>query len=297
MRQCGLFVGLTTLDWLYLADDLPDRNQKMVALDYAMAAGGPATNAAVTFSYLGHSARLLAALGRHPISSLIRSDLQTWGVNWVDLTPDRPEPLPTSSIIVIQATGERSVISINAVKSQAAAHTIPADILQGVEIVLIDGHQMIVSEEIANQAQAMKIPIVIDGGSWKPGFERVLPYADYVIGSANFHPPACQTLEDTFSYLQALEIPHIAITQGDRPIQFVSRGQTGEIPVPKIQPIDTLGAGDVFHGAFCHFIGRSNFETALAQSATIAARSCRSFGTRAWMKSESGYSETIPHLG
>ncbi|WP_416672185.1 sugar kinase [Egbenema bharatensis] len=288
MSQRGLFVGLTTLDWLYLADAPPDRNQKIVALDYAMAAGGPATNAAVTFGHLGNTAILLTSLGQHPISPLIQSDLQTWGVDWIDLTPDRLEPLPTSSIIVTQATGERSVISINAVKSQAPAHIIPADILQGVEIVLIDGHQMIVSEEIASRAQAMKIPIVVDGGSWKPGFERVLPYADYVIGSANFHPPGCQTLEDTFSYLQGLEIPHIAITQGDRPIQFVSRGQTGEIPVPKIQAIDTLGAGDVFHGAFCHFIGRSNFATALAESAIVAARSCRSFGTRAWMKSESG---------
>jgi sugar/nucleoside kinase (ribokinase family) len=287
MGQRGLFVGLTTLDWLYLAEHLPDRNQKLVALDYAMAAGGPAANAAVTFGYLGNAATLLTSLGQHPISALVQSDLQTWGVDWIDLTPDRLEPLPTSSIIVTQATGERSVISMNAVKAQASAHAIPADILQGVEIVLIDGHQMTVSEEIARRAQAINIPIVIDGGSWKPGFEGVLPYADYVIGSANFHPPGCQTLEDTLSYLQGLEIPHIAITQGDRPIQFVNQDESGEIPVPQIQAIDTLGAGDVFHGAFCHFIGRSNFETALAESAIVAARSCRSFGTRAWMRSDS----------
>ena len=45
----GLFVGLVTLDVVYLTDHPPTRNQKIVASDYTVAAGGPATNAAVAF--------------------------------------------------------------------------------------------------------------------------------------------------------------------------------------------------------------------------------------------------------
>ena len=46
----GLFVGLVTLDLIYLAESPPKNNQKLVADDYLVAAGGPVTNAAVAFS-------------------------------------------------------------------------------------------------------------------------------------------------------------------------------------------------------------------------------------------------------
>ena len=49
----GLFVGLTTLDFIYLSEGLPQSNEKIVALDTAISTGGPATNAAVTFAYFG----------------------------------------------------------------------------------------------------------------------------------------------------------------------------------------------------------------------------------------------------
>lgn len=288
-KSRGLFVGLITLDLLYLTTDLPDRNQKIVALDYTMAAGGPATNAAVTFSYLGNNATLLGSLGHHPMSTLVLSDLQQWQVAVADLSPDRHAPLPTSSVMVTQATGERAVVSLNAAKSQASVADIPNEILQDIElrkfdIVLIDGHQMAVGQAIAQQAQAAHIPIVVDGGSWKPGFEQVLAYADYVIGSANFHPPNCHSLEDVFACLNSLQIPHIAMTQGDRPILFVGPDHAGEIAVPPVPIVDTLGAGDIFHGAFCHFILQSSFTAALAQSTTIAAYACQTFGTRQWMQ-------------
>lgn len=285
----GVFVGLITLDLLYLTADLPDRNQKIVALDYTMAAGGPATNAAVTFSHLGNPARLLGSMGCHPMTTLVLADLQQWGVTVADLAPDRGTPLPTSSIIVNQATGERAVVSLNAAKSQASVQAIPDDILQAIgsqeiDIVLIDGHQMEVGRAIAQRAQAAQVPIVVDGGSWKPGFEQVLPYANYVICSANFYPPHCHSTSEVVAYLKTLQIPHIAITQGDRPILFFSPDQSGQIAIPPVQPVDTLGAGDIFHGAFCHFILQSSFPEALTQAAAIASYACRFFGTRQWME-------------
>lgn len=63
----GLFVGLINLDLIYLVKHLPQANQKVVASDYAVAAGGPATNAAVTFSQLGNQGAVLGVLGAHPI--------------------------------------------------------------------------------------------------------------------------------------------------------------------------------------------------------------------------------------
>ena len=268
---------------IYLANSAPKNNQKIVATDYTVAAGGPATNAAVTFSHLGNQAIVSGVVGSHPMTQLVRGDLANYKVAIADLEPTTDLAPPVSSIIVTQTTGERAVVSINAVKTQANSASIPPDILQNVNIVLIDGHQMAVSYAIAQMAKAKNIPVVIDGGSWKPGFEQILPFVNYAICSANFYPPNCQTGEDVFTYLGKFDIPHIAITHGQKPIEYLSCTKTGIVDVPPIQAIDTLGAGDIFHGAFCNYILRESFTDALALAANIAADSCKFFGTRRWM--------------
>jgi sugar/nucleoside kinase (ribokinase family) len=288
-RDRGLFVGMVTLDLIYLVDRLPPPNQKIVASDSTIAAGGPATNAAVAFEHLGKQAIVLGALGAHPITQLILTDLQQCGVSLIDLNPTHTEPPPVSSIMVTEKTGERAVVSLNAVKTQAIANSIPSDILQAVSVVLIDGHQMEVGRAIATQARSQGIPVVVDGGSWKPGFETVLPLADYVICSANFYPPGCEHTADVMAFLQALGIPHLAITQGQEPLLYWAVDQAGQIEagqmaVPVVPTIDTLGAGDIFHGAFCHAILQEDFKDALAIAANIAAQSCQYFGTRRWME-------------
>lgn len=282
-QKHGLFIGLTTLDFIYLVQSIPASNEKIVALDHSVAAGGPASNAAITFSHFGNQATLLSAIGIHPISHMVRSDLERYGVTINDLAPMSATPIPTSSILVTQATGDRAVISLNAVKSQATNNSIPVNILKEIDIVLIDGHQIEVGQHIARQARTKHIPIVIDGGSWKPGFEQIIPLADYVICSANFYPPHCKTSSEVFQYLQRLGIPHIAMTQGADPIQILEQHQHTQLPVPSICAVDTLGAGDIFHGAFCSFILTHDFQTALSKAAAVASTACQFFGTRQWM--------------
>lgn len=283
MPKTGLFVGMIALDLVYLSAKLPDNNQKIVATDYTIAAGGPATNAAVTFNYLGNQAKIVGVVGIHPITQFIRSDLANYGVKIADLNPTMTEPPPIASIIVTQATGDRAVISIAAPKIESNTNQILAALDTQVDIVLIDGHQISAGYAIAKWAKNHNIPVMIDGGSWKPGFEKILPYVNYAICSANFHPPNCHNHQEIIAYLTAAGIPKIAITQGEKPILASSRGVTRQISVPQIQPVDTMGAGDVFHGAFSHYILQQDFTDALADAAKIAANSCQFFGTRQWM--------------
>ncbi len=283
MTKNGLFVGLITLDLVYLTATYPDKNQKVVATNYAVTAGGPATNAAVTFSYFNNQTTLLCGLGNHPITYLIKADLEKHNVTIQDLDKNRSEPPPVSSIITTQDTGDRAVISINAVKSQISKELIYPEIIHNIDIVLIDGHQIAASLEVAQLAKSKNIPIVIDGGSWKPGFEEILPFVDYAVCSANFYPPNCESQEEVFAYLANQNIPNIAITQGEKPIKYLSKGKFGNVEVPKINAVDTLGAGDIFHGGFCHYIFHGEFTEALANAANIAAHSCKYFGTRQWL--------------
>ena len=281
MRKHGLFIGMVTLDLIYLVEQMPNRNQKIAALSSTIAAGGPATNAAVAFSYLENDATLLGAVGAHQVNHLILADLQQCGVTIADLAPTRADSPPVSSIIVTQSTGDRAVVAMNAMKS--AIDVSLSTSLDGVDIVLIDGHQIEASVTIAQCAEQRGIPVVIDGGSWKLGFEQVLPWVDYAICSANFYPPDCHTSEQVLRYLFKWGISEIAITRGEGAIEVLSEGVKSSIAVPKVEVIDTLGAGDIFHGAFCHFILQSDFSSALTEAAKVAAYSCQFFGTREWM--------------
>ena len=288
MAVKGLFVGLVTLDLIYQVEALPAPNQKIVAQDQIIAAGGPATNAAVTFQIMGGAAQLLAVLGHHAVGQLIQADLAQQGVRLIDLQADHALPPPLSSIMVTETTGDRAVVSRNAIQHQATADDVPTQVLQDVAIVLIDGHQMAVGLAIAEQAKVHSIPVVVDGGSWKSGFEQVLALADYVIASANFWPPDCHTEEQVFAYLADLGVPHVAITHGPEPIQYWIAddkwGDRGALPVPLVKAVDTLGAGDIFHGAFCHLILHNSFKEALLAAADVAAHACKCFGTRQWIQ-------------
>ncbi|MBD2114262.1 MULTISPECIES: PfkB family carbohydrate kinase [Cyanophyceae] len=280
----GFFVGLITLDCIYRVDHVPSSDEKIVAEESLLVAGGPATNAAIAFAALGNRARLAGALGQHPLADLIRADLATCDIEVVDLTPQLRSPPPLSTILVTAATGDRAVVSRNAVGRQATHATIP-DLLTDVDIVLIDGHQMAASHTVTIAAQSSAIPIVIDAGSWKPGFDSVLPLATSVIAAAKFQLPG---QADTLAALSALGIAEVATTHGPSPVQFRDRDTVGTLPVPQVPVQDTLGAGDIFHGAFCHYRLQVPFPDALTHAAQIAAQSCRHFGPRTWI-------ENAPH--
>ncbi len=295
----GLFVGLLTLDLIYHVERLPAPNEKLVASDYLAVAGGPAANAAIAYRHFNQSAVLVSVLGHHPLSQHVAAELAAHQVTLIDLAPSHPEPPPVSSILVTRATGDRAVVSLNARRHQVSAQ-VPAevmDLLPRCRVVLIDGHQMALGAAVAQRAQAQGIPVVVDGGSWKPNFDQVLRWTDCAICSAQFRPPGCATAQESVSYLQRLGVPHVAMTRGSEPILYWRGDRCWKIAVPTIEAVDTLGAGDIFHGVFCHALtsalndlklqetelASSQAIAALQQAAQVAALACTTFGTRQWM--------------
>lgn len=276
----GLFVGLITLDCIYRVGHVPTSNEKIVAEDSLLVAGGPATNAAIAFAALGNRAVLMGALGQHPLATLVRAELTSYGVEVVDLMPDLAAPPPLSTILVTATTGDRAIVSRNALGRQAEPPAALENVLRDVNMLLIDGHQMAVGLAAAEQAQRQGIPVVIDAGSWKPGFESVLRRATSAIAAAKFQMPG---QVNTLTALANLGIAEVAITHGPQPIQILHGGNQGLLPVPQVAVQDTLGAGDIFHGAFCHYRLQAPFTAALAEAAQIAAQSCHHFGPRTWI--------------
>jgi len=280
------FIGLSALDVIYSVERAPAENEKLAASRQLIAAGGPATNAAVAFATLGGTPSLYSALGRHPASEMIRADLEEQGVEHVDLAPDFAGAPPLSSVLVTEATGSRAVVSANSrVFAGGPPQWTTADILKD-EFVLVDGHQMDMSIEVAAACRVAGIPVMLDAGSWKPGTERLLANVDHAICSAAFRAPACSTSAETLAYLGAQGVQYRAITDGPRPIRFAGPAGKGTLDAAPATPVvDTMGAGDVFHGAYCFYILSTggDFRRSLELAAEVAATSCTQFGPRAWI--------------
>jgi sugar/nucleoside kinase (ribokinase family) len=150
---------------------------------------------------------------------------------------------------------------------------------------MLDGHAMEACQRWAEAAASSGVSVVLDGGSWKPGTDLLLKSVDTAICAADFLPPGCSTDGDVIAHLRAIGVTKIAITHGADPIQYVSQARSGTIEVPQVKAVDTTGAGDIFHGAFCFFYANGrDFEQALVKASNIASESCRFRGTRQWMR-------------
>jgi prepilin-type processing-associated H-X9-DG protein len=283
MKLEGIFVGLSTIDIIYRVSESPAPNRKIAAQSQEIFVGGPATNAAITFAYLGGSAKLVTPAGRHPLASVIKEGCEHFGIELIDLVPDSQEAPPVSSIWV-DAEGQRSVVSANANGRMIPTAIVDPSRMAGVNIVMVDGHVMQACQAWADAASTAAACVVMDGGSWKPGTDRLLKSVDVAICSADFSPPGCTDERDVISYLRSAGVTKSAITHGAAPIHFGLQSESGVIQVPEVEAIDTTGAGDIFHGAFCfYYASGCEFEQALRKAAIVAAESCRYQGTRQWM--------------
>ena len=284
MKRRAAFIGLTTWDLLYVVEHMPSNDEKIVALDAAMNAGGPATNAAVTFAALGGQPLLVSPVGSGPLGRAITRDLTGNGVRHHDIAPVDAFTPPVSSALVTRGTGHRAVVSLNGSKISHTARWEPQQVLSGCDLLLVDGHYMDAALSAAAWARTAGVPVVLDGGSWKEGTERLLGLCDIVISSARFRPPACASTEEVFAYLAAAGVTHAAITDGDRPVRLREGTTIDALPVHVSQGIDTTGAGDVFHGAFCHyFLAGRGFRASLGEASRMAALKCDHLGARSWL--------------
>lgn len=301
LRSLGVFVGLATLDVVHQVKRRPGSNEKVTALRQDVAAGGPAANAAVVFAALGGQARLVTALGNDPVASLIRAELEDRGVEVVDVAPDDATQPAISAVTVTASTGDRSVTSMD-----AAAHDVapPADLarhLAGAQVMLLDGHHARLTAAAASAAHTDGRPateralVVLDAGRWRPAMTQLLEHVDVAICSADFRTPGAT--DERSSAVAMLEggVGTVATTHGGYPVRWwhaAASGATesGTVAVPHVAVVDTLGAGDAFHGAFAWFaIQRpldeegADVRRALDSAARVAAFRCTIAGPRAWL--------------
>ncbi|MFH5822614.1 PfkB family carbohydrate kinase [Georgenia sp. AZ-5] len=275
--------GLTTLDVTQVVERVPGSDEKVVARSVDVAVGGPAANAARTAAALGARTTLVTAVGQGPLAGLVRAGLATEGVDVVDLADDDAGPA-LSTVLVTAATGQRAVVSTNAV-GRRVREPDPA-VLDGAGALLVDGHLLPAQTVLARAARGRGCAVLLDGGSWKPGLEAVLAHVDLALVSGDFDVPGRPADTDLLDAVAALGPPVVAQSHGAGPVEAVGDGTRERIEVahvPAAEVVDTLGAGDVLHGAVAfHLAAGAAWRGALAEGTRVATRSVRHAGAMGW---------------
>ncbi|SDT40121.1 PfkB family carbohydrate kinase [Actinoplanes derwentensis] len=265
-----LFVGLATVDLIQRVPRVPGVNEKIQSDSVTMAAGGPATNAAITAAALApdYDVALMSAVGSHPLGALIKADLTAHGVTLIDATPDATDPPPVSAVTVLSTTGERTIVSHN-----AGTRAVPVPEMPEADLTLVDGHHPALARAAARTARRL----LVDAGSWRPVFTEIFPLAEVVACSADFRHPSAT------APAQAIAAPYVVVTHGPAPVQWFTAEAKGEVPVPQVKAVDTTGAGDAFHGALAVALTTKELPEAIAYAAHTAAIRVSHAGPRTWL--------------
>ncbi|MEM8886831.1 MAG: PfkB family carbohydrate kinase [Bacteroidota bacterium] len=273
----GYFLGLTTIDLQYLVNSFPRENFKQKSTDFCINIGGPALNAAATFVRLGGKAKFFTVIGSNPMRPYILAEAEKIGIDIVDLSPDDPELPIMATVISNDQTGDRSILRNTGRQPQLNLEILNKGLTDTPDIALLDGFHMDAAPIFAEYVRGQSKVVVMDGGSWKPRSPELIALSDVAICSADFQTPKLSV----FEYLKKEGVKYRAISRGAEPILFEEGHEKGSIEVPQVKVIDTLGAGDILHGAFAYYFAKGNsFQLALAKGAGIASMSTSWFGTR-----------------
>lgn len=282
MNKKGLFVGLCCLDVIYYLDCKINIDKKQNANDFIFEIGGPATNAAITYKILGGTPVLVTKIGNSYIGKLIKSMLKKLDVEFIDLFGDENIEPKISTIFVDGKTGERTVVSgqknIDSNVEMINVDTIN-DILKDKGFCFSDCNLKNLSLPFLKVANNLEIPTIIDVGSWKNEMEKFLEESRIIIASNDVKVPSNKKFIDLF---ENAEEKYIAVTNGGN--EIIYKGEKyGNIQPPKVENVvDTLGAGDVLHGAFCYMynVKKYNFVEALKKASFVASNSVKYKGCR-----------------
>lgn len=277
-------VGLNATDTLLLVPNFPSYGGKVRIAQEVTSCGGQVASALATAAKLGLRTKYIGTIGDDHRGELQLASLRETGIDLSDVEIRANCPNQSAYIVIDQTTGERTVFW-----SRPDCLTLdPSKISEAnigcARMLHIDGHDTPAVERAASIARSLGIPVTCDVDTIYPGFDRVLPYVDYLVSSTEF--PARWTGEE--NHQKALELIQnqygmkvAAMTLGADGALARVDGEFLQVPGYRVDCVDTTGAGDVFHGAFCYSIlNEMTISEALRFSCAMAALNCTKLGAR-----------------
>ncbi len=278
-----LLAGVAVIDFVLALDNFPAKAQKYRARDAMVVGGGCAANAAVAVARLGGEALLAARLGQDPIGDMIVAGLEADGVNCT-LVRRLPEGRSSFSSVFVDASGERQIVNFRDENLSFDGGWLETIIPHDFDAALADTRWPQGATVLMAAAKALSRPGVIDAEAPLENCAEALRLASHVAFSAQGlrEFTSCDDLETGLRKAAGLCGGFICVTDGANGVTYLERGEARKIPAMPVDTVDTLAAGDVWHGAFALALGEGKNEAeAIRFANAVAAIKCTRFGGRA----------------
>ena len=277
-------VGLNATDTLILLPHFPAYGGKVPFLREILSPGGQVASALVTCAKLGLSAKYIGTVGDDERGRIQMESLRESGLNLDDVEIRRNCANQSAYILIDQTTGERTVLWKRDDCLRIDSGAVTPDKIACARLLHIDGHDTQAVARAAEIARGQGIPVTVDVDTIYPGFDRVLPHVDYLVASSEF-PGRWTSERDPFRALEMIQEEYgmrvAAMTLGARGALARAEGRFIYSPGFVVNCVDTTGAGDVFHGAFCYAVLQNMpLRETLEFSNAMAALNCTAFGAR-----------------
>jgi sulfofructose kinase len=219
-------------------------------------------------------------MGKDRVGDAIRGYLQTEQVDCSHFVV-LPNAQSSLSAIVVDASGERTIVSRRGEHLDEARLPDADAVTRSVQAVMIDNRFPEFSLDVARAARRNNVPVVLDADNPTRLTEELFKASTHVIFSAHGLRETVH-IEDQEAALEkvaAMTDAYVSVTGGSAGAWWRHRGARGREKAFDIKAVDTLGAGDVYHGAFALALGEGQDEAAARRfSAAAAALKCTRFG-------------------
>ncbi len=269
-----LVCGSAAVDMVFEVDAFPERAEKYAAREARIVGGGCAANAAVAIRRLGGRPRLLARFGQDMIGDMTLAELEREGVD-LGLVDRRAGGRSAWSSILIDARGERQIVAF---RGRDLAETVDKGALGCPDAVLADTRWPEAAEVALAHARDIGCPGVLDAEAPVPA--RLVELASHVAFSVQGLRAftGAEGLEEGLRQAGESTDAWLAVTDG---AEGVLMADGSRLPARQVQVVDTLGAGDVWHGAFALRLAEGSAEgEAVAFANAAAALKCTRAGGR-----------------
>jgi sulfofructose kinase len=279
-----LCAGIIVLDEVFRVDQFPQPDGKVQAKGFFVVNGGCAANAAVAVARLSGRAALAGPMGG-PAGEDENGDrvLKALARENVDCTAcQRIDGLSTAlSAIFMNARGDRTIVTYRDERIAAAAPKDPERVVSAIDAVLADNRYPEFVRPICEAARRRNLPVVLDGDRPTVDDDPLFRIASHVVFSWEClrETTGVADLAEGLLRVAGKTDAFLAVSNGPDDIVYLDRGRVRRLPVFKVAAVDTLGAGDAFHGGFVLALAQgSNEVDAMRFGAAVAGIKCTRIG-------------------
>jgi sulfofructose kinase len=277
-----LCAGIAVQDIVMRVENFPAPGTKVAASEFIITGGGCAANAAVAIARLKGRVAFAGPLGGidDAVSNRILSDLDKEGVDCAGVV--RVDGGTASvSLILLDASGEKTIATRRGVNLGRALPKDAAALVADIDAVLVDNRFPEFVTAVCRAARERKIPIVIDLDQTTSVTDPLLALGTHVVSSAEalFGTTGSTDYGSALKKLAAHLSGFLAITDGPDGVYWLDGGEVRHLPAFKVKVIDSLGAGDAFHGGFTLALAEGHTLSDIMRFASAtAALKCTKFG-------------------